>query len=155
MRNSCVFFKYLCGLFVLDKRGKIWRLQGLHEFQDQRSSSLGEHLHVPPNFIYYIHVIYNMYVRKYFILYNSDFKETILLQWGMSILCKASSSDSVVRGFTPFEFALTRSWLKKFKVTCSFQFTRFEFTHCQYGRENKNLVKNCPDTVVVLVFFFC
>lgn len=80
MQNSCVFCKFCVDYLFLDKRGKIWRLQGLYEFQDQRYSSLGENLHVPPNFIYYIHVIYNMYVRKYFILYNSDFKETILLQ---------------------------------------------------------------------------
>lgn len=80
MQNSCVFCKCCVDYLFLDKRGKIWRLQGLYEFQDQCSSSLGENLHVPPNFKYYIHGIYNMYVRKYFISYNSDFKETILLQ---------------------------------------------------------------------------
>lgn len=67
MQNSCVFCKFCVDYLFLDKRGKIWRLQGVHEFQDQRSSSLGEHLHVPSNSIYYIHGIYCMYIRKYLI----------------------------------------------------------------------------------------
>lgn len=67
MQNSCVFCKFCVDYLFLDKRGKIWRLQGLREFQDQRSSSLGEDLHVPSNSIYYIHIIYKMYIGKYLI----------------------------------------------------------------------------------------
>lgn len=67
MQNSCVFCKFCVDYLFLDKRGTIWRLQGLYEFQDQCSSSLGEHLHVPSNSIYYIHGIYCMYIRKYLI----------------------------------------------------------------------------------------
>lgn len=47
-----------------------------------------------------------------------------------------------------FKNALTRSWL----VTCSFQLPVLNLLIVS-EIENKNLVKNCPDTVVVLVFF--
>lgn len=48
-----------------------------------------------------------------------------------------------------FKNALTRSWL----VTCSFQLPVLNLLIVS-EIEIKNLVKNCPDTVVVLVFFF-
>lgn len=48
-----------------------------------------------------------------------------------------------------FKNALTRSWL----VTCSFQLPVLNLLIVS-EIENKNLVKYCPDTVVVLVFFF-
>lgn len=47
-----------------------------------------------------------------------------------------------------FKNALTRSWL----VTCSFQLPVLNLLIVS-EIENKNLVKNCPDTVVVLGFF--